>query len=148
MSTETNKALARRWIEGVWNKGELSLIEELIAPNYVLHDPTRPGLKGRESIRESITGFRAAFPDLHFTLEDQLAEGDQVVICYTVRVLAHLRYTCKRREAKETRLCCSRCGKATMKETTNHEDQHVIEKVTAHILCPGVRSFSALLAAC
>ena len=85
MSTETNKALARRWIEEVWNKGELSLIEELIAPSYVLHDPTRPGLKGREGIRESITGFRAAFPDLHFTLEDQLAEGDQVVIRYTVR---------------------------------------------------------------
>ena len=43
------------------------------------------GLKGREGIRESITGFRAAFPDLHFTLEDQLAEGDQVVIRYIVR---------------------------------------------------------------
>lgn len=51
MSTETNKALARRWIEEVWNKGELSLIEELIAPNYVLHDPIRPGLKGREGIK-------------------------------------------------------------------------------------------------
>jgi steroid delta-isomerase-like uncharacterized protein len=85
MSTETNKALARRWIEEVWNKGELSLIEELIAPSYVLHDPTRPGLKGREGIRESITGFRAAFPDFLFTLEDQLAEEDQVVIRYTVQ---------------------------------------------------------------
>ncbi len=45
MSAATNKALAQRWIEEVWNKGDLALIDELIAPNYTLHDPTRPGLQ-------------------------------------------------------------------------------------------------------
>ena len=70
MATEDNKALAKRWLEEVWNQGDLSLVDELIAANYVLHDPTRPGLRGRAGIKESIAQFRTAFPDLHFTIED------------------------------------------------------------------------------
>ena len=85
MSTEDNKALAQRWLEEVWNKGDLSLIDELIAPNYVLHDPTRPGLRGRAGIEESIAMFRRAFPDLHFTIEDQVAESEKIVTRYTVQ---------------------------------------------------------------
>ncbi len=85
MSTEDNKALAQRWLEEVWNKGDLSLIDELIAPNYVLHDPTRPGLRGRAGIKESIAMFRTAFPDLHFTIEDQVAEREKIVTRYTVQ---------------------------------------------------------------
>ncbi len=85
MSPEDNKALAQRWLEEVWNKGDLSLIDELIAPNYVLHDPTRPGLKGRAGIKESIAMFRTAFPDLHFTIEDQVAERERIVTRYTVQ---------------------------------------------------------------
>ena len=60
MSTEDNKTLAQRWLDEVWNKGDLNLIDELIATDYVLHDPTRPGLKGRAGIKESIKGFRLA----------------------------------------------------------------------------------------
>ncbi len=85
MSTEDHKALARRWLDDVWNKGDLSLIDELIAPNYVLHDPTRPGLKGRAGIKESIAMFRRAFPDLHFTIEDQVAEREKIVTRYIVQ---------------------------------------------------------------
>ncbi len=85
MSTEDNKVLAQRWLEEVWNKGDLSLIDELIAPNYVLHDPTRPGLRGRAGIKESIAMFRTAFPDLHFTIEDQVAESEKIVTRYTVQ---------------------------------------------------------------
>jgi steroid delta-isomerase-like uncharacterized protein len=85
MSTQDNKALARRWLEEVWNQGDLSLVDELIAPTYVLHDPTRPGLRGWTGIRESVAMFRTASPDLHFTIEDQIAEGDQVVTRYTIQ---------------------------------------------------------------
>ena len=85
MSPEDNKALAQRWLEEVWNKGDLSLIDELIAPNYILNDPTRPGLKGRAGIKESIAMFRTAFPDLHFTIEDQVAEREKIVTRYTVQ---------------------------------------------------------------
>ena len=85
MSTLDSKALAQRWLEEVWNKGDLNLIDELIAPEYVLHDPMRPGLKGRAGIKESIRMFRQAFPDLTFTVEDQIAETDKVVTRYTVQ---------------------------------------------------------------
>lgn len=85
MSAEDNKVLAQHWLNNVWNEGDLSLIDELIAPNYVLHDPMRPGLRGRTGIKESISLFRAAFPDLHFTIEDQIAEGEKVVTRYTVQ---------------------------------------------------------------
>ena len=85
MSTEENKALAQRWLDEVWNKGDLSLIDELIAPDYVLHDPTRPGVRGRLGIKESIIMFRGAFPDLSFTIEDQVAETDKIVTRYTVQ---------------------------------------------------------------
>jgi len=85
MSAEDNKTLAWRWLDEVWNKGDLSLIDELIAPNYVLHDPIRPGLKGRAGIKESIATFRAAFPDIHFTIEAQIAEGEQIVSRYIVQ---------------------------------------------------------------
>lgn len=85
MSAEDNKALAKRWLDEVWNEGDLSLIDELIAPEYVLHDPTRPGLRGRAGIKESISMFRRAFPDLHFTIEDQVAEGDKIVTRYIVQ---------------------------------------------------------------
>jgi len=84
MATEDNKALAKRWLEEVWNQGDLSLVDELIAANYVLHDPTRPGLRGRTGIKESIALFRTAFPDLHFTIEDQVAERERVVTRYSI----------------------------------------------------------------
>ena len=84
MATEDNKALAKRWLEEVWNQGDLSLVDELIAANYVLHDPTRPGLRGRTGIKESIAQFRTAFPDLHFTIEDQVAERERVVTRYSI----------------------------------------------------------------
>lgn len=83
MLSEDNKILAQRWLEEVWNQGDLSLVDELIAPGYVLHDPTRPGLRGRTGIKESIAMFRAAFPDLNFTIEDQVAEGQMVVTRYS-----------------------------------------------------------------
>lgn len=84
MSNEDNKRLALRWLDEVWNKGNMNLINELIAPEYVLHDPIRPGLQGRAAIQESIATFRQAFPDLNFTVEDQIAETDKVVTRYIV----------------------------------------------------------------
>ena len=84
MATEDNKALAKRWLEEVWNQGDLSLVDELNAANYVLHDPTRPGLRGRTGIKDSIALFRTSFPDLHFTIEDQVSEREGVVTRYSI----------------------------------------------------------------
>ena len=78
MSVEDNKATARRWYEGVFNKGNLDLINGLFAPNFVDHDPVNP-LPGLEGVRQVVTMYRSAFPDLHITVEDWVAEGDKMV---------------------------------------------------------------------
>jgi len=85
MSTEENKGNARRTIETAMGKGDLSLIDELIATNYVGHAPGMPDINGPEGFKQYITMFRTAFPDLNMTLEDTVAEGDKVVNRVTMR---------------------------------------------------------------
>jgi len=76
MSTETNKAIVHRLIEEGMNQYNVSVIDELMAPNYVNYDLSAPGLEG---FKQALGVLHAAFPDLHFILEDEIAEGDKVV---------------------------------------------------------------------
>ncbi len=85
MSTEENKANARRAFEEVMNKGDLSVANEIIATDYVGHAPGMPDFKGPEGFRQYMTMMRTAFPDIHLTVEDTVAEGDKVVNRYTGR---------------------------------------------------------------
>ena len=82
MSLEENKALVRRGWEEIWNKGNLTIADEQYAANYIVHMPSSPDLHGSEGHNPLVTMFRTAFPDLHFTVEDQIAEGDKVVTCW------------------------------------------------------------------
>jgi steroid delta-isomerase-like uncharacterized protein len=81
MSATNNKLLADRVWEEVWHQGDLDRIEELFAPDFVRHDPGRE-IRGPEENLQFIKGFRAAFPDVHFTVLDQIAEGDRVAMRY------------------------------------------------------------------
>ena len=84
MSTEENKAVARRTVEAI-NAGDMSLFESLVAPDSVDHT-VPPGMPPtRESVKQFLTMFRAAFPDWHYTIEDVIAEGDRVVQRATAR---------------------------------------------------------------
>ena len=75
-----NKALARRLVEEAFTAGHLEVVDELIARDYVGHDPSLPeDARGPAGVRELIAGYRAAFPDIRVTVEDQIAEGDRVV---------------------------------------------------------------------
>jgi steroid delta-isomerase-like uncharacterized protein len=85
MSTETNKALVRRATEEGWNQGNLALIDELCAPDYVNHDPDRPDVRTHEDYKRWVTENRSAFPDFHLTIDDLVAEGEQVVVRWTMR---------------------------------------------------------------
>src|SRR6266446_10960048 len=78
--SENNKAVVRRLIEEVWNKGNLSLVDELFAPNYEHHDPSSPDFgRGPESEKKRATLYRSAFPDLRLTIEDVISEDDTVM---------------------------------------------------------------------
>ena len=85
MSTEENKALVRRLVEEVWNQGNLAIFDALYAPDFIFHDPGLPQVRTREEDKQWIAGILRAFPDFHITIEDLIAEGDQVVVRLTAR---------------------------------------------------------------
>jgi len=77
MSTETNKAIVRRYFDQVLDEQQHDLAEEFLAENIELHGSgLAPGL---EVVKQWLTMFAAAFPDGHYTVEDVVAEGDRVV---------------------------------------------------------------------
>ena len=78
MSTDDNKAVYRDFIERGFNNGDLSALDELLAPGYVNHDAPPGTSSGADGVKEIITVFRSAFPDLHIAIEEQVAEGDLV----------------------------------------------------------------------
>jgi steroid delta-isomerase-like uncharacterized protein len=85
MTSEQNKAIVRRAFEEPW-KGNLDVIDELIATQYIGHDPANPEpLRGPAGVKEFISTYRAAFPDARITVEQQLAEGDLVATRWTGR---------------------------------------------------------------
>jgi para-nitrobenzyl esterase len=81
---EENKAVARRWLDEFWSRGNLASADEIFAPTYHRHDFAGP-MRGRDAIRAYVAGIRAEFPDLRFAAEDVVAEGDRVVVRWTAR---------------------------------------------------------------
>jgi len=79
MSKEQNTAATRRILEEAWNKGNLTVIDEYVAPGAVNHDPNNPTASGPEGIKQLISMYRSAFPDVHFAIEQEIADGDYVV---------------------------------------------------------------------
>jgi len=86
MSTEENKALIRRLFDGI-NQKDVAVIDELCTPDFVTHDPANPTVRSREDFKQWLTALSAAFPDLHFTIDDILAEEDKVAYRYTFRAI-------------------------------------------------------------
>ncbi len=84
MSTD-NEALARLYIEEVFNKGNISRIDELVATDFVEHNPFPGQSPGIEGERQAVSMLRSAFPDLHTTIEDVIADADHVVVTVTSR---------------------------------------------------------------
>ena len=82
MSVEENKAIMLRLIEEVFNKGNLSVVDECTAADFV-HHSSMLELKGPELIKRMVTMLRTAFPDLHMTIDDIVAERDMVVHRFT-----------------------------------------------------------------
>lgn len=80
MSVEENKALFRRLVEEVFNKGNMSTIDEFLAPNFVEREVLPPGTpSGREGVKQLTMMFRTAFPDFNVSIDDMIAEGDKIV---------------------------------------------------------------------
>ena len=78
--SEANKRLARHALDEVDGQGNLDLAEELIHPEFVDYDAGHDsGAIGPESVKQTVERLRAAFGDLRFEVDDEIAEGDKVV---------------------------------------------------------------------
>ena len=75
---------SRRLLEETFNNGDFSLVDRLVAPDAVNHDPAEPaqmrGLRGPEVVRRTVQIYRAAFPDVRMTVDDVIAAADKVVL--------------------------------------------------------------------
>jgi steroid delta-isomerase-like uncharacterized protein len=83
MSAE-NKAIIRRLYEEIWNKRKVELVGEIISPSHALQAPNVSGSAvGPEAYKRQLMLFLSGYPDLHFRVEDTIAEADKVVACWT-----------------------------------------------------------------
>ena len=80
MSTEENKQVARRMSDEVWNRGKLDVLDEICAPTYHLR-----GTGGITELKQYVATLRRAFPDMCFTIEELIAEGDAVASRWSLR---------------------------------------------------------------
>lgn len=80
-----NKAILRRFFEEVYNQGNLAVADDLVAADYVSHNPAPGEAPGREGLKAFVAYLRRALADLHVTIEAQVAEEDRVATRYTIR---------------------------------------------------------------
>ncbi|MDQ5854078.1 MAG: ester cyclase, partial [Chloroflexota bacterium] len=83
---EENKAIFSRFLDEVANQGNIAAVDELFSPDVVAHQELLPDMPaGHDGVKQFFTALRSTFPDLHVTIEDQIAEGDRVVARETWR---------------------------------------------------------------
>jgi steroid delta-isomerase-like uncharacterized protein len=85
-AAERNKVLVRRAVKEIWNDGNYRDLEEFITRDFTIHFTT-PGeqIRGIDGVKQFYTELRQAFPDIHFTIDSQIAEDDKVVTQWTAR---------------------------------------------------------------
>jgi len=81
-------AVLRRWFEVVWNEGREDLMEELAAPDVILHGVGGPGqiMQGIEAFKPFYRRIRGAFPDLRITVEEAIGERDIVALRWSAQM--------------------------------------------------------------
>jgi steroid delta-isomerase-like uncharacterized protein len=81
----SSTAIVQRFFLEVWNRGNLNVVDELLAPDFVDHNPA-PGTPGDpNAYKATVNIFRSAFPDFTFTTDQILSEGDRVALRLTGR---------------------------------------------------------------
>lgn len=82
--SDANKKIVRREVEELLERGNWTLLEELISEDYVSHDPALPApIRGRDGLRTVAEGYRTGLGGPRVRIEDQVAEGDTVVTRWT-----------------------------------------------------------------
>ena len=90
---DQNKAIARRWSEELWSRGNLAVADEIIAPDYERHDPGDPfPARGPADVKRIVQMLRSMLPDFHIEVDAMIAEGDFVVSRYTATAIDTVGY--------------------------------------------------------
>ena len=85
-TSDQNKQVVQTFVEECWNRGNLNKVSDLCTDQVRFHDPVFPNLNpGTQNVRNHIEGCRKAFPDIHFTIDDTIAERNEVVIHWTAQ---------------------------------------------------------------
>jgi steroid delta-isomerase-like uncharacterized protein len=79
---EENKAIARHFLDELWNRSNFVLVDQLLASDYDGHSSTV--IRGPEGAMEFVPRLRIAFPDFQFSILDQIAEGDKVATRWAI----------------------------------------------------------------
>src|SRR5438270_5856699 len=82
-TTENNKAVVSKFVEEVINQNRMDRADDLVVEDFVELDPLPGQLQGREGLKELVGTMRAAFPDIHWVVEEMVAEGDMVASRFT-----------------------------------------------------------------
>jgi steroid delta-isomerase-like uncharacterized protein len=82
MATD-NIALVRRFVDQVWNRGNMNVCDEILSPKLRTHDPMLGDVDGIESAKQHVRLFRTAFPDFDTSIDDIGAIGDKVYVRWT-----------------------------------------------------------------
>jgi steroid delta-isomerase-like uncharacterized protein len=82
--SEQNKTLARRWFEDLFSRGDLDAAEEILSAEFLDHLP-REEERGIEELKDYLSVYRTAFPDIEGTVEEIVAEADKVVVRWRSR---------------------------------------------------------------
>ena len=85
MSAEENKMVIRRLTDEALNQGNMDVLDHVLADTFTYHDPANPGVTSRDDYKQFVTEVRTTFPDIHFTIEDEVADGDQLAVRWTMR---------------------------------------------------------------
>jgi steroid delta-isomerase-like uncharacterized protein len=84
MTSDTNKTFMRSFAEIAINQKNLSALDDMVAEDFVEHVPFPGQGPGREGLKFAITAMLTGFPDMHWTIDEQVAEGEMVVSRFTM----------------------------------------------------------------
>jgi steroid delta-isomerase-like uncharacterized protein len=85
MSAQENKAIARRFCEETWGKGNLAAVDELASDDFKVYYSILPASLEREGFKSWVADTHTGFPDLQFTITDAIVEEDKVAISWTAK---------------------------------------------------------------
>jgi predicted ester cyclase len=85
MSTEEQKDRVRHVVDETYSKGNLDVMDEFWAADLVYHHPPLPDFKGLEATKQFVIGFRKAFSDIQFTIDDLIVEGDMGAMRWSIQ---------------------------------------------------------------